>query len=66
MYQTKLFEFGLAFGVGTGILQFVDIDLRLNLGLTNLYDKVEYDGLQKDYQPIMSSMQFALGATYWF
>ena len=66
LYQTKLFEFGLAFGVGTGILQFIDIDLRLNLGLTNLYDKVEYDGLLEDYQPKMSNMQIALGASYWF
>lgn len=65
-YQTKLFEFGLAFGVGTGILQFVDIDLRMNLGLTNLYDKVKSNGIEGHFQPIMSSMQFALGATYWF
>ena len=66
LYQTKLFEFGLAFGAGTGILPFVDIDLRLSLGLSNLYDKVEYGGLLDDYQPKMSSMQIALGATYWF
>ena len=66
LYQTNLFEFGLAFGVGTGILQFIDIDLRLNLGLTNLDDKVEYDGLLEDYQQKMSNMQIALGASYWF
>lgn len=66
LYKTNVFEFGLAFGVGTGFFPFVDIDLRLNLGLTKLYDKVEYYGLNDDYQPEMSSMQIALGATYWF
>ena len=66
LYKTNVFEFGLAFGVGTGIFPFVDIDLRLNLGLTKLYDKVEYYGLEDDYQPEMSSMQIAVGATYWF
>ena len=66
LYHTNVFEFGLAFGVGTGILPFLDIDLRLNLGLTKVYDKVEYTGLLDAYQPEMSSMQIALGATYWF
>ena len=65
MYQTNTFEFDLVFGVGTGIVPFVDIDFRVNLGMTETFDEIETLGLA-NYQPKMASLQFALGATYWF
>ncbi|MBO4437379.1 MAG: PorT family protein [Fibrobacter sp.] len=55
------FEFDLVFGVGTGIVPFVDIDFRVILGMTSFFDDPEIgDPLD------ISNMQFALGATYWF
>ena len=55
------FEFDLVFGVGTGIVPFVDIDFRVILGMTNFFaDPKLGDPLD------VSNMQFALGATYWF
>ena len=57
-------EFGVVFGVGTGIVPFVDIDFRVNLGLTNLYADQEILG--KTIEVDASMLQFALGATYWF
>ncbi|SHL25905.1 porin family protein [Fibrobacter sp. UWEL] len=59
------FEFGLAFGVGTGIVPFVDIDFRVNLGLTNMVADIE-NPLGKDVEVNAKNLQFALGATYWF
>ena len=52
------------FGVGTGIVPFVDIDFRVNLGLTNLY--AEQKVLGNTIEIDASMLQFALGATYWF
>lgn len=63
------FEFGLAFGVGTGIVPFLDIDFRVNLGLTNTFsDKYSVAGITigTGKEPDMSNLQFALGVTYWF
>lgn len=57
-------EFGVVFGVGTGIVPFVDIDFRVNLGLTNLY--AEQKVLGNTIEIDASMLQFALGATYWF
>lgn len=55
------FEFDIVFGVGTGIVPFVDIDFRVILGMTSFFDDPEIgDPLD------ISNMQFALGATYWF
>lgn len=59
------FEFGLAFGIGTGIVPFVDIDFRVNLGLTNMIADIE-NPLGKDVEVNAKNLQFALGATYWF
>ena len=56
--------FGLAFGVGTGIVPFVDIDFRVNLGLTNVAADKEFMG--KTIEVDASNRQFVLGATYWF
>ena len=54
-------EFDVVFGVGTGIVPFVDIDFRVILGMTNFFADPELgDPLD------VSNMQFALGATYWF
>ena len=56
-------EFDLVFGVGTGIVPFVDIDFRVILGLTKITDKsTVLNGDPLDQK----NMQFMLGATYWF
>lgn len=57
------FEFDLVFGVGTGILPLVDIDFRVVLGLTNIYDDESIAGTS---ELDIKNMQFVLGATYWF
>lgn len=59
-YDENTFEFGLAFGVGTDIIPMVDIDFRVNLGLTDIFDKPDY-GNQVD----ASNLQFALGVSFW-
>ena len=56
-------EFDLVFGVGTGILPLVDIDFRVVLGLTNIYDDESIAGTS---ELDIKNMQFVLGATYWF
>jgi len=60
------FELDLVFGAGTGIIPFVDVDFRVVLGLTDVYE--EHDGLTKGSTVAidMSNLQFVLGATYWF
>ena len=60
------FELDLVFGAGTGIIPFVDVDFRVVLGLTDVYE--EHDGLTKGTTVAidMSNLQFVLGATYWF
>lgn len=55
------FEFDIVFGVGTGIVPFVDIDFRVILGMTGFFEEPKI-GDALDF----SNMQFALGATYWF
>ncbi len=58
------FEFGLAFGVGTGIVPFLDIDFRVNLGLTNFMAEQKFMG--ESIEVDASNLQFVVGATYWF
>ena len=60
------FELDLVFGAGTGIIPFVDVDFRVVLGLTDVYE--EHDGLTKGTTVAIdaSNLQFVLGATYWF
>lgn len=58
------FEFGVAFGVGTDILPFIDVDFRVNLGLTNVV--ADQKVLGKEIEVNASNLQFVLGATYWF
>ena len=60
------FELDLVFGAGTGIIPFVDVDFRVVLGLTDIYE--EHDGLTKGTTVAIdaSNLQFVLGATYWF
>lgn len=58
-------EFDLVFGVGTGIVPFVDIDFRVILGLTNIYADYETNLVTVKAKDA-SNLQFALGATYWF
>lgn len=62
--ETNTFEFGLAFGVGTSILPMLDIDFRVNLGLTNIFEEIDYGFGTEEIDA--SNMQFALGVTYWF
>ena len=60
------FEFDIVAGVGTGIIPFIDVDFRVVLGMTDIFE--EKDGLTKGSKVAidMSNMQFILGATYWF
>lgn len=62
--ETNTLELGVAFGIGTGIVPFVDIDFRVNLGLTS-WAGVD-SGLNSTEDMDMQTLQFALGATYWF
>lgn len=61
--DVKTFEFGLAFGVGTSILPMLDIDFRVNMGLTNNFE-MDYGFGTEDIKA--KNLQFALGVTYWF
>lgn len=63
-FEFNTFEFDVVFGVGTGIVPFVDIDFRVVLGLTDFV--AEEKGIVGSDAPDMANMQFALGATYWF
>ena len=65
LLPTNSFEFDLVFGVGTGIVPFVDIDFRFVLGLSNIYQDVSVPLVGTEEVKI-SNMQFVLGATYWF
>lgn len=55
------FEFGLAFGLGTGIIPFLDVDFRMNMGLTKIVAEPKIGEA-----PDTKNLQFALGVTYWF
>ncbi|WP_290729917.1 MULTISPECIES: porin family protein [unclassified Fibrobacter] len=59
------FEFDLVFGLGTGIIPFVDVDFRVVLGMTNIYDDIDVPLVGSD-EINASNLQFVLGATYWF
>lgn len=59
------FEFDLVFGLGTGIIPFVDVDFRVVLGMTNIYDDIDVP-LVGSAEINASNLQFVLGATYWF
>lgn len=63
-YPMKSFEFDLVFGLGTGIIPFVDVDFRVVLGMTNIFEDKDF-GLGKVVVDA-SNLQFVLGATYWF
>ena len=69
-YEFSTFEFDLAFGVGTGIVPFVDIDFRVVLGMSNFIDDYSDAGIVTkiigDKVPEVANLQFMLGATYWF
>ena len=65
LLPTNSFEFDLVFGVGTGIIPFVDVDFRFVLGLSNIYQDVSVP-LVGTEEVKVSNMQFVLGATYWF
>lgn len=58
------FEFDLVFGLGTGIIPFVDVDFRVVLGMSNIFEDTDL-GLGKVVYDA-SNLQFVLGATYWF
>ena len=63
-YPMKSFEFDLVFGAGTGIIPFIDVDFRVVLGMTNIFEDKDF-GLGKVVVDA-SNLQFVLGATYWF
>lgn len=57
------FEFGLSFGVGTNIISMLDIDFRVNMGITDFY--AEQKVLGKTVQADAANLQFALGVSIW-
>ena len=63
-YEFNTFEFDLVFGVGTGIVPFVDIDFRVVLGMSNFIS--EEKGVNGSVALDAANLQFMLGATYWF
>lgn len=63
-YPMKSFEFDLVFGAGTGIIPLIDVDFRVVLGMTNIFEDKDF-GLGKVVVDA-SNLQFVLGATYWF
>ena len=63
-YEFNTFEFDLVFGVGTGIVPFVDIDFRVVLGMSNFIS--EEKGVNGSVALDEANLQFMLGATYWF
>ena len=69
-YEFSTFEFDLAFGVGTGIVPFVDIDFRVVLGMSDFIDDYSHKGIHSIIDggktPEASNLQFMLGVTYWF
>ncbi len=65
LLPTNSFEFDLVFGIGTGIIPFIDVDFRVNMGLTNIYQDVTVP-LVGTSEVKISNLQFVLGATYWF
>lgn len=60
------FEFGLAFGLGTGIIPMLDIDFRVNLGLTKVLADYDLPMIGTVEAPEIKNLQFALGVSYWF
>ncbi|WP_173378606.1 porin family protein [Fibrobacter succinogenes] len=62
-YEFGTFEMNLAFGVGTGIVPFVDIDFRVVLGLS---DFITEEKFTKTTDWDTANLQFMLGVTYWF
>lgn len=62
--ELNTFEFGLGFGVGTGIIPMVDIDFRVNLGLTKIFADYETK-LATVKAADQKSLQFALGVSFW-
>ena len=66
-YPMNSFELDLVFGAGTGIIPFVDVDFRVVLGLTDVFEAYE-SKIQKGKTVSIdqSNLQFVLGATYWF
>lgn len=63
-FPMNSFEFDLVFGLGTGIIPFVDVDFRVVLGMSNIFEDTDL-GLGKVVYDA-SNLQFVLGATYWF
>ena len=67
VYPMNSFEFDVVFGAGTGIIPFIDVDFRVVLGMTDVFEA--YDSkIQKGKQISIdqSNLQFILGATYLF
>lgn len=64
LFELNTFEFDLAFGGGTDIVPFVDLDFRIVLGMTDWMSGIK--GMKGSDPLDMANLQFMLGATYWF
>ena len=64
VFDFNTFEFDLVFGVGTGIVPFVDIDFRVVLGMSDWMSGLKNEKGSDAWDA--SNLQFMLGATYWF
>lgn len=63
-FDVNTFEFGLSFGVGTNIISAVDLDFRVNLGITDIFQDKTFAGFSSPMSD-RKNLQFALGASIW-
>ena len=63
--DTKTFELGLDFGVGYTVIPNLDVNFRVAMGLTDLFEDCDL-GPFGTYEVDAQHLQVSLGATYWF
>ena len=60
----EVVEFGLSFGLGTAIRPNLDLNFRINLGLTSEIEDIKM--IPETLEPDLKNFQMQFGATYWF
>ena len=60
----EVVEFGLSFGLGTAIKPNLDLNFRINLGLTSEIEDIKM--IPETLEPDLKNFQMQFGATYWF
>ena len=64
--DTKTFELGLDFGVGYTVIPNLDVNFRVVMGLTDLFEDYDLGPIFGTYEVDVQHLQVSLGATYWF